>query len=528
MIPPRWLAALCLLAAISPFWSLGHPLIEVDDARYAEIPREMVSSSDWATPTLDGFPYVEKPPLWYWLAASSYKIFGVNEAAARLPLALLSLLGLAGLAWLGSWLYAPAVGLTAAAMLSSASLYFFLSHYITPDMPLTVFLLWCSALILRALSRPEDGRWAGPAAWACAGLAFLSKGLVALIFPVAWAALLLLLFPQWRKGLRALLNPLGLLLFAAIVAPWFILMERRHPGFLRFFFIEQHFQRYLTQKYNRASPWYFFILLLPAGMLPWTPAALAGLTRVFRADRDPRDAALALWIILITAFFSTSQSKLITYILPVIPHFTLLAARAWEKPLPAWSSALGWIMGTVLIAAPIAVLLSPKLEAGFDGHALIFASAALALMSVPLWTSRAKGKAVIFAAAAALAAGTSALAALRSASEQLSVKTLSQAIKERHRPGDQIYAYGIYLHGIPFYTGELVDRIVNWTGELHYAKRDPTYAQRFGGEEEIRRLPIKGRRTFVVCRRFETPYLLRLSPGPVITRPFGNWELLEF
>ncbi|OGR89865.1 MAG: hypothetical protein A3J74_03545 [Elusimicrobia bacterium RIFCSPHIGHO2_02_FULL_57_9] len=524
----RSLTALFLLALISPFWSLSTPLIEVDDARYAEVPREMLVFNDWGTPHLDGFPYVEKPPLWYWLAASSYRIFGVNEAAARLPLALLSLLGMLGLAWLGSWLYAPDTGRMGAIMLASASLYFFLSHYITPDMPLAVFLLWCSALILRALMRPEDGRWAAPAAWACAGLAFLSKGLVALTFPIAWTVLLIILFPQWRRGARAFLNPLGPLLFILIAAPWFALMERRHPGFLRFIFVEQHFQRYLTQKYNRSSPWYFFILVLPAGLLPWTPAALAGFFRSFKAPRDPRDTALALWVMLVAGFFTTSQSKLATYILPAIPHLTLLAARALEEELPKWSRVFCWMLGAVLLMAPLALVLRPELAGEFNRQTLALASLALVFMSVSSSGLGEKGRGWVIAAAAALAGGSSALAALRGSAQITSVKSLSQTIRERYRPGDQIYAYGTYLHGIPFYTGVLVDRILNWTGELHYAKRDPAYAGRFGGDNEIRELPIKGRRTFVICRRFETKYLLNLSPGPVTTRPFGHWELLEF
>ena len=110
-VAPAWLVAAALAL---PLLVLGSPLIEVDDARYAEVPRAMAASADWILPSLNAMPYVEKPPLWYWLGAASIKAFGVCEAAARLPMFLLSLLGAGGIFWLGSWMYSPSVGRCAA------------------------------------------------------------------------------------------------------------------------------------------------------------------------------------------------------------------------------------------------------------------------------------------------------------------------------------------------------------------------------------------------------------------------------
>ncbi|MBI4386844.1 MAG: hypothetical protein HY551_05630, partial [Elusimicrobia bacterium] len=91
--PAAWPRVLVLVALTMPFWDLGHPLWEVDDARYAEVPREMAQSGDWITPRLNYMDYIEKPPLIYWLGALSYKALGVSEAAGRLPLAILAILG---------------------------------------------------------------------------------------------------------------------------------------------------------------------------------------------------------------------------------------------------------------------------------------------------------------------------------------------------------------------------------------------------------------------------------------------------
>ncbi|MDD5656542.1 MAG: glycosyltransferase family 39 protein [Elusimicrobia bacterium] len=531
---PRWMLALLVLVATAPFWDLGHPLVEVDDARYAEVPREMLASGDWATPRLNEMDYVEKPPLWYWLCAASYGVFGVNEAAARLPLALLALLALLGTAWLGSWLYEPRTGWTAAAILGSCGLFFGLSHIITPDMGLTVWLLWCSAFLLRALLRPEDAAWAAPAAWACAALAVLSKGLVGFVFPAAWSAALWLILPEARGRFKALLRPLGPVLFVLIAAPWFVLMERRHPGFLRFFFYEHHFQRFATNKFNRASPWYFFIAFLPVGLLPWTLPVAEGLRRTW-ANRDRAGLALAAWALLITAFFSRSQSKLVTYILPVFPHLALLGARACVESPPAWLRRASLILGAVLSAAALlAVPAAPGLEKAImvpTANLAWLAAAALAALGGGILCCGLGRRPVAAGCLAGLLAGGAALAGMRAAEDNLSARPIAEAINPRLAAGDLIYAYGTYLHGLPYYTRRRVDRMLNWKGELEYAGRDPAVAEaRFGGENAVAPLPPPGRRAFLVCRDRDASYVLSLSPPAAVRRArrFGRWVLVEY
>lgn len=525
-----WAWLLLALAATAPFWSLGHPLIEVDDARYAEVPREMVQTGDWATPHLDYMDYVEKPPLGYWLTAASYEIFGVGEAQARLPLALLALAGLLLTAWLGSWLYDPMTGVLGAAALGSMGLFFFLSHYITPDFPLTIAFLAQTALMLRCMLRPEDCRWAAPAAWACAAAAFLAKGLIALVLPGAWAVALWLLFPKWRPGLRRLISPLGIVLFCALTAPWFIVMERRHPGFLHLFFIEQHFERFLTHKYNRDSPWYFFLLVLPAALLPWAPAALAALARRPRQWlAQPADAALALWAAIVTAFFSLSHSKLATYILPVLPHLALLSARQIQDELPRLSRKLSTALGLALLAVAGAAPWVPQLPR----QALPWAPLGVAILGATLLAAvrlRDAAKRACAFGYGGLALGAAFLLTLNSGQALLSAKPVAQAIAARAQDGDAVWAYDIYVHGLSFYLRRPVDKIIYWIGELAYAKKEPGNAARFGDDGDVRRLPQKGRRTFVVLRAREALRFAALAaPGSIaFQRRYGAWELVEF
>ena len=539
---PSWLLA-CALGL--PLLGLTSPLIEVDDARYAEVPRAMAASGDWILPSLNGLPYVEKPPLWYWIAAASEKVFGPNEAAARLPLLLLALLGAAGIWWLGSWLYSAGTGRTAAAAAATSLLWLFLSHNMTLDMPVSVFLLWTTALALRAMMRPEDARWAAPAAWLAAALAFLSKGLIALLLPGLWVVGLAILFPKLRRGAVRLLSPLGVLLFLAAVAPWLIAMQRRRPDFLHVFFVEQHFQRYLTPKYQRGAPWWFYLAVLPAGLLPWSAPALVGLARAVRdpLGKDLRAPALAAWVLGVAAFFSTSSSKLATYILPALPHACLLAAVALEEGLPRWVSNLQRVLGGLLVAAALAA--SAALAFGLlparlwpppglpQGAGVLAVSALLLLLTLGgalLLLPSSKRPAFMLAGAGTLA-GVLLFVSLRQASALISAKDAALAVRDQARAEDQVWTYGTYLHGLPFYTGRLVDKMVYFVGEFHYAKRDPAYSARFGDDSDVRALPRRGGRTFVILRSFERPHFTETLGGGAASisswREFGRWSLAE-
>jgi 4-amino-4-deoxy-L-arabinose transferase-like glycosyltransferase len=538
---PLWLLAAALAV---PLLGLTSPLLEVDDARYAQVPAEMVASGDWILPTLDGTAYVEKPPLWYWTASVSYSLFGVSEGAARFAMLLFALLGIAGVWWLGSWLYDPGLGIAAAAATATSALWIFLTHNMTVDMPVSVCLLWTTGLALRAMARPQDARWAAPAAWLAAALAFLSKGLISVLLPGLWVVGLAILFPKLRRGARALISPVGIALACAVAAPWFLAMQRRRPDFFHVFFYEQHFQRYLTAKYNRGAPWWFYLVVLPAGLLPWTFPFLAGMWRAVRKPLGPdfRGPALAAWILGVAAFFSTSHSKLATYVLPVFPHACLLAVATLEDGLPAWARRAQRALGGLLLAA--AALAGVALAGGFlpakawppaglpasSSHAL----GALAVLLVAAFGAVLVAAPATKRAAAALAgggalAGVLLFLGLRLAAPLVSAKDVGAVVRAEARPEDAVWTYGAYLHGLPFYSKRLVDKIVLFTGEFHYAKRDAAYASRFGDDADVRALPRAGGKTFVVLHTGEFPHFAEtVSGGPASIesrREFGPWSL---
>jgi 4-amino-4-deoxy-L-arabinose transferase-like glycosyltransferase len=538
---PLWLIAAALFV---PILGLTSPLLEVDDARYAQVPAEMAASGDWILPTLDGTAYVEKPPLWYWTAAASYELFGVSELAARLAMLLFALLGVAGAWWLGSWLYAPGIGRAAAAATATASLWIFLTHNMTVDMPVSVCLLWTTALALRAMARPEDARWAAPAAWLAAALAFLSKGLIAVLLPGLWVVGLAILFPRLRRGARALISPIGVLIACAVAAPWFFAMQKRRPDFFHVFFYEQHFQRYLTAKYNRGAPWWFYLAVLPSGLLPWTAPFLAGMWRAVRRPLNPdfRGPALAAWTLGVAAFFSTSHSKLATYVLPVFPHACLLAVAALDEGLPVWASRFQRGLGGLLAAAaalaaialaggllPAKIWPPPGLPPASAQPLGILAVLMIATFGAALLIAPSSRRPAAVLAGGGALAGVFLFFGLRLAAPLVSAKDVGRVIGGEARAEDAVWTYGTYLHGLPFYAHRPVDKLVLFTGEFHYAKRDPAFAARFGDDADVKTLPRAGGRTFVVLHTGERPHFAEIvgsGPGSIESwREFGPWSL---
>ena len=454
---------------------------------------------------------------------------------------MLALLGAGGIFWLGSWMYSPSIGRSSALATATAVLWLFLCHNLTLDLPVSVFLLWTTALILRVLEKPDDAAWAAPAAWLATALAFLSKGLISVLFPVLWTAVLIGLFPRWRRPALKLLSPLGLLLAALITAPWFFAMQARRPDFFRTFFIEQHFQRYLTPKYSRGAPWWFYLAVLPGGLLPWTGPFLAGMAKTMRRPfADPRATALVLWVLGVVAFFSTSHSKLATYTLPVLPHAALLAAVSIEDGLPKWSRNICRALGALLLlSSAVGVLLWIRLphltlppigaDAALLRRLVALVTAFIACLGAAQLYAPSSKRPMFALGLGGLLSGLFALSAVAAASPIISAKDLALAVRASARAEDEIWTYDSYLHGLQFYSGRRVDRMVYFVGEFHYAQRDAANASRFGDDDEVRALPRPGGRTFVAMKTARRAQFEAVPPKGSISewREFGPWSLAE-
>ncbi|HZT62734.1 MAG TPA: phospholipid carrier-dependent glycosyltransferase, partial [Burkholderiales bacterium] len=275
-----------LLAAFALLWfcNLGYRhLVKPDEGRYADIPREMVASGDWLTPRLNGYKYFEKPPLQYWATAISLSAFGMDEWAARLWPALTGFLGVLLVFWAGNRLFAPPAGLLGAAVTASSALYAIVGHLLTLDMALSFFMsASVFAFAVAQAERDEAGRrrWM-LCGWAAMALAVLTKGLVGAVLPVTAAGIYVIVQRDWRLLSRLELVRGGLL-FLAIAAPWFVAVSLANPEFARFFFIHEHFERFLTKEQDRYQPLWYFIPVLLIGIVPWIVALLPALRSAWR------------------------------------------------------------------------------------------------------------------------------------------------------------------------------------------------------------------------------------------------------
>ncbi len=304
------LAGLLLLAAVACLEPAGSGLSEPDETRYAEIPREMLAAGDLVVPRLNGLPYFEKPPLLYWANAASFRLFGQTPWAARLPTRLAGL----GTALLVVLAAARAGGrrrgLAAGILLLASPIGFLMTRTNLTDGLLAFFftatLLAGRAAVLRfEATRP----WIGLAALtgALAAAAFLTKGLVAIALPgailLAWA----LATGRFRTLVGTLFLSPAPVAFLAIAAPWFLLVERRHPGFLQFFFIHEHFQRFATGAAKRPGPIYYFVPVFLLGFLPGLAFFFPGFKKAWR--RGEEGVFFALWFAIVFVFFSLLEEQ---------------------------------------------------------------------------------------------------------------------------------------------------------------------------------------------------------------------------
>lgn len=327
-----WLRDLLILAVVLgiPFFQYlgGLPLIDPDEGRYAEIPREMLQRGDLITPTLNYVKYFEKPPLLYWINAASLKVFGQNEFGARFSSTMCGLLTVLATYIIARQLYGRRCALISALILGTSAGFVLQSRIILTDMLLTFCLTAALGSFIVAAGR--EGRRSRALPWYlfylfCA-LATLAKGLIGMVFPAGIIFFYLLFSRRWRLLSDMRLVP-GLLLFLAVAAPWFVAVSLRNPEFARFFFIHEHFERFTSKVHGRYQPVWFFVPVLLGTMLPWSFFIPGALVRAWRDRHHEEGRAgmyLLIWAALIFLFFSKSSSKLVPYILPIFPPLAML------------------------------------------------------------------------------------------------------------------------------------------------------------------------------------------------------------
>lgn len=314
--------AFFVLLSLFLSYDIGNrPFAVPDEARYVEISREISETGDFVTPKLNGVKYLEKPPLFYWIETANIKHFGIDFSAQRATQVAIAVFGLLAMFFAILKTYEAKAAYLSVSILSTSLFFFVQSRFINLDLLLSVCMA-CS-LFSYMLAIINKYRWKLFIRffYVFSALACLTKGLIGCILPgmviIVWLICSSYSFREKMNNLKRSLDPIGILLFLAIFLPWHILCSIRNKEFFDFYFIYEHFSRYLTDSHQRVQPFWYFIPIIFAGMLPWTGFLFAKLKNLNKVTSDENLKFFSIWIVTIVLFFSVSRSKLIPYILPV-------------------------------------------------------------------------------------------------------------------------------------------------------------------------------------------------------------------
>jgi 4-amino-4-deoxy-L-arabinose transferase-like glycosyltransferase len=352
-----WLALILSTLYLCYFHNLGAlGLVGPDEPRYAWIARDMQETGDWVTPRLYGKPWFEKPPLYYWGAALSFKLFGVSETSARLPSAISALLATLALAWLALRLYGAETARWLLLLLPTTVGMIGFSHAAATDMPfaamLTIAMVFAAQLLNLVPSVTPQSQ-IHPASTSSLrsfisltsstssssfffgfflGLAALAKGPAAIILSGGAVLLWAVFTKRWRDAFCCL-HPVAIAGFCLTALPWYILCARRNPDFFRVFIIEHNFNRFLTPEFQHIQPFWYYVPIFVLAVFPWIFFHAHAKLQFFsdwirRLPASHSQALLLAWATFTFLFFTVSKSKLPGYIMPAIPPMAFLMANA--------------------------------------------------------------------------------------------------------------------------------------------------------------------------------------------------------
>ena len=539
-----WLLPVALL-----FWNLGFSAFwNPDEGRYVAASYEMAhpfdgAAPDWLVPHLDTVPRLNKPPLIYWTMAVSMRAFGAREWSARLVPALASLSVLILIAvwgarvwnartgWAGAMAWASGVGVVAMGRIANTDM------LLCAAIALTMFgTFWATEL--QGARRWQMGALAGVGM----GLALLAKGPVGVALPLLFMLVYLTLAGRWKYApWGALMLALGVAL--VIGAPWFGAVEAQRPGFAKSFLGDENLKRFQGDKdFHKATPFWYYLPVVAGGLLPWTgflAPALGVWRRAFglvEARQARAQLFLTVWAVLLTAFFSASGTKLMSYVLPAFPALALLigvAVADWDALKPIWkrlSVGVNVLIYAVLIVALIAVPARDKVSKswGFKLGVLMddqivpraigepWTWGLVALVAIfgaaSLWAMRRDGRLLLaIQSAGAVAIVVSLLGLAQMISVYEDVTQIVARAATVMRPDDRIASFRAFVPGIIPYVGRPITmlRFSNNSGLRAADVAASPYYSTQNGDEALKKWLRKPGRAFVVTEGLEDAQLAR-------------------
>lgn len=314
-----------IISMIIIFFNLdGIPLLDPDEPVYAETPKEMFLYNDFISPRIFGEYWYDKPPMYYWLVALSYKVFGINDFAARFPSGSLAVVCIFVMWYFGNKIFNQRTGILSALILLTSVEYFYLGKAAVTDITLNLFLT-CS--LFSFITKKYY------LFYFFAGLAVLTKGPIGLFFP----GIIVFIYLVVTKNLKELTRiklPLGIVIFSIIALPWYIIMYHLHGSiFIDTFLGFHNLTRFTTPEHPSGVVWYYYIPVLIIGFFPWNALLIQSIYHSFIHYRDKFNELvfLNIWFTVVFLFFSISQTKLVSYILPMYPPMAMLIGWYIDK-----------------------------------------------------------------------------------------------------------------------------------------------------------------------------------------------------
>lgn len=456
-IRTSWIYAALIIAVagILMFSYLGsQPLLDPDEPVYAETAREMLQVHDFISPRIYGDFWYDKPPMYYWLVAAAFQVFGTGEFAARFPSAVFAVGGALLVYFSGRKLFNERAGLLAAQVLTTSLEYFYLGNAAVTDMTLTFFL---TAALLAFLHRQYELLYVFTA------LGVVTKGPVALFFGTVIIGGYLAMTGQ-LKTVKHIKAGRGILLFVAIALPWYVTMYVTHGmDFIDTFLGFHNVTRFLQPEHSSGTLWYFYIPVVILGFFPWTAFLPQAFSAVMTTKGDARNTCifLVIWTIAVFSFFSLSQTKLVSYILPMYPPLAMLVGYCFDK---AWTERQYRVLKTsAVIFAAAAILLSIGLLYAATAVTaellvpvkVIAGMLAVLAASVLYQSFRGKFRAVFSLYVAGMVIFTALLMtqALPAVIPAVSVKPVVDEFKQQYDGQAPVYVAKFYRPGFQYYGG---------------------------------------------------------------------------
>ncbi len=470
------LAALCLVIFLSGLGNLA--LTDPDETFYAQTSKEMLEAGDWVTPRIFGEPQYEKPIFHYWLVISSYKIFGVNEFAARFPSAVLAIFGILGIFLIARLLYSPLTGFLSAAIMATSLEYLVVGKACVTDMTLTVAIIYTLLFFLRGWVSGSKCSY-----FACAvsaAVAVLTKGPIGLFIPGAVILIYLSLTGQIRELFRRVPVFSSFLVFLAAALPWYAAVFMLDgKAFMDEFFGFHNITRFIHPEHTIGDTPFFYLPVAIGGLFPWSVFFLFALWDIYGRKKNGINSAvgqdgslrspkvfLAAWFLLVFLFFSASRTKLVTYILPLFPAMAIITGKFWadmaEGGVPGEKVRRAfWFFSAVSLAAAAGALGLVWHE--FPGSKAVIGAvigSVVFIVSVLVsWRFLLKGKILgafwAIIASVVLIIPPVIIYIFPPIEEYESRKALSTALKELAGPGERVGAESDHRRGVAFYSGRI-------------------------------------------------------------------------